>query len=176
MSSLNKGITKVEFKLKWDPSPAGRPVSDLDIVAAVFPKDAPQGPPGYLVYFDSRSPDGTINLNHDSLDGQGFGWDEVMTLELERLSSSYGRVVIGVIIQQGGGRWTFGDVAGKGVLVQQGYAELMADGLDSVAGSTAATVGEFVRDASGEWEFRPMLRGFDGDPDVFARTMGRRNG
>lgn len=176
MSSLNKGITKAEFKLKWDPSPAGKPVSDLDVVAAVFPRDTPQGPPAYLVYFDSRSPDGTISLNHDSLDGQGFGWDEVMTLELERLSSSYGRVVIGVIVQQSGGRWTFGDVAGKGVLVQHGYAELMTNSLHSLAGSTAATVGEFVRNASGEWEFHSMLRGFDGDPDVFARTMGHRNG
>lgn len=176
MSSLNKGIAKVEFKLKWDPSPAGRPVSDLDIVAAVFPGAAPQGPPAYLVYFDSRSPDGTINLNRDSLDGQGFGWDEVMTFELERLSSSYGRVVIGVVVQQGGGRWTFGDVAGKGVLVQQGYAELMTDDLASVAGATAATVGEFVRNTSGEWDFHAMLRGFDGDPDVFARTMGRMTG
>ncbi|WP_167538231.1 TerD family protein, partial [Streptomyces caniferus] len=85
MSTFNKGIEKVEVTLKWDPSPLGTPDNDLDIVAATYTADAPHGDPAYLVHFDSRSPDGTITLNRDSRTGQGFGFDEIMTLELDRL-------------------------------------------------------------------------------------------
>ncbi|BCK68101.1 hypothetical protein Srufu_020540 [Streptomyces libani subsp. rufus] len=95
MSTLSKGIEKVEVTLKWDPSPLGTPDNDLDIVAATYTADAPHGEPAYLVHFDSRSPDGTITLNRDSRTGQGFGFDEIMTLELDRLAETYTRVIVG---------------------------------------------------------------------------------
>ncbi|MFF6778891.1 TerD family protein [Streptomyces sp. NPDC012637] len=178
MSGLNKGVGKVEVSLKWDPSPAGAPAHDLDLVAAVYLADAPYGPPAYLVHFDSRSPDGTITLHRDSRTGQGLGYDESMTLELTRLAPRYARVVVGVAIQQGGGRLTFGEVARTGVRVREGYTDLLEDELASVADATAATVAEFVRegasDAPDGWDFRPFLRGFDIDPSAFGTVMGAR--
>ncbi|MGW1893028.1 TerD family protein [Streptomyces sp. NPDC002004] len=173
MSGFNKGLTKVEVAIKWDPAPAGAPPHDLDLVAATYTADAPHGDPAYLVHFDSRSPDGTIGLDRDSRTGQGFGFDEVMTLELDRLSSAYTRVVVGVAIQQPGVRRTFGDIANTGVRVRAGHDDLATDDFGSVGGATAATVAEFSRDADGEWRFRPALRGFDTDPVSFARSMGR---
>lgn len=107
--SLSKGLGKVKVSLMWDPSPLGMPDHDLDIIAGTYSAEDPHGRPAYLVHFDQRlSPDGTINLNRDSRTGAGFGADEVMTLELDRLSSSYARVVVGVAIQQNGGHKTFG--------------------------------------------------------------------
>lgn len=173
MSTLNKGIEKVEVTLKWDPSPIGTPDNDLDIVAATYSADAPHGDPAYLVAFDSRSPDGTITLNRDSRTGQGFGADEIMTLELDRLSETYARVLVGVAIQQGEGRKVFGDVANTAVRIREGYTDLAEDDFASVAGATAATVAEFTRDETGKWRFRPGLRGFDADPDAFVSLMGR---
>ncbi|MBM4793099.1 TerD family protein [Streptomyces sioyaensis] len=173
MSTLNKGIEKVEVTLKWDPSPIGTPDNDLDIVAATYPADAPHGDPAYLVAFDSRSPDGTITLNRDSRTGQGFGADEIMTLELDRLSETYARVLVGVAIQQGEGRKVFGDVANTAVRIREGYTDLAEDDFASVAEATAATVAEFTRDETGKWRFRPGLRGFDADPDAFVSLMGR---
>lgn len=155
MSTLNKGIEKVEVTLKWDPSPIGTPDNDLDIVAATYPADAPHGDPAYLVAFDSRSPDGTITLNRDSRTGQGFGADEIMTLELDRLSETYARVLVGVAIQQGEGRKVFGDVANTAVRIREGYTDLAEDDFASVAGATAATVAEFTRDETGKWRFHP---------------------
>ncbi|MGP4000787.1 TerD family protein [Streptomyces sp. 8N706] len=172
MSSLNKGLGKVEVTLRWDPSPSGAPDNDLDIIAATYPADGPYGEPAYLVHFDSRSPDGTITLNRDSRTGQGFGSDEVMTLEFDRLALTYARVVVGVAIQQREGRRTFGEIANTGVRILEGHQELARDDFAKVSGATAATVAEFVRDASGEWRFRPAVRGFDVDPDSFAATMG----
>lgn len=174
MSSLNKGLEKVEVTLKWDPSPIGEPVHDLDLVAATYTADAPHGEPDYLVHFDSRSPDGTITLNRDSRTGQGFGPDEAMTLELERLAPSYTRVVVGVAIQQGSGRMTFGDVSNTVVRVAEGYDKLAEDDFAGVAGSTAAAVAEFVRSEDGAWEFHGGITGFDTEPESFAREMGRR--
>ncbi|MDC2948992.1 TerD family protein [Streptomyces heilongjiangensis] len=172
LNGLNKGIRKVEVSLKWDPSPAGQPPTDLDIVAATYPAADPSGDPAYVVHFDSRSPDGTITLNRDSRTGQGFGWDEVMTVELNRLDSRYGRVVIGVAIQQEASPRTFGDVGKPALRIREDYTVLTEDDFASVRGSTAAVVAEFVRDGSGSWSFLPGLRGHDEDPATFARVMG----
>ncbi len=175
MSSLSKGIGRVEVALQWDPSPMGAPPHDLDLVAATYTTGDPYGAPAYLVHFDSRySPDGTITLNRDSRTGQGFGDDEVMTLELDRLSEGYGRVIIGVLIQQRDGRLEFGDVAATAVRIREGRTELAADDFASVAAATAAVVGEFVRDGSGAWVFRGGVRGFDADPATFVSVMGSR--
>jgi tellurium resistance protein TerD len=172
VSSLNKGAAKVEVRLRWDPSPLGAPPSDLDIIAATYRAAAPHGEPAYLVHFDSRSPDGTITLNRDSKNGKGLGDDEVMTLELDRLSPDYSRVLVGIAIQQGGGHLTFADIANPVVRLNEGYNKLSETDFAPVATSTAATVAEFVRDGSSAWRFRAVLRGFDADPDTFARTMG----
>lgn len=174
MSSLNKGIGKVEVTLKWDPSPMGAPPHDLDIIAATYTAEAPYGEPDYLVHFDSRSPDGTIILNRDSQNGQGFGSDEVMTLELERLASRYVRVVVGVAIQQGEGRKTFEQVPNTGVRIREGYEELSDHDFSGIGDATAATVAEFVRGESGEWTHHVVLRGYGGAPEEFATSMGRR--
>ncbi|MDX2764685.1 TerD family protein [Streptomyces europaeiscabiei] len=172
LNGLNKGIRKVEVSVKWDPSPAGQPPTDLDIIAATYPAADPSGSPAYVVHFDSRSPDGTITLNRDSKTGQGFGWDEIMTVELSRLDSRYGRVVIGVAIQQGSGEKTFVNVQQPGLRIREAYTVLAEDDFGSVLGSTAATIAEFVRDATGEWAFHPGITGYDEDPATFARVMG----
>ncbi|MFE7352095.1 TerD family protein [Streptomyces sp. NPDC057543] len=174
MSTPNKDIERVEVRLKWDPSPPGAPAHDLDIIAATYLADAPYGSPAYLVHFDSRSPDGTITLNRDSRTGQGFGFDEVMTLELGRLSTAFTRVVVGVAIQQRDGHKTFAEIANTGVQVREGYTNLAEDDFSAVGTATAATVAEFARSASGVWEFHATVRGFDGDPDSFAGMMGSR--
>ncbi|WP_405793982.1 TerD family protein [Streptomyces sp. NBC_01506] len=171
-SSLNRGVEKVEVTLKWDPSPLGRPPHDLDIVAATYTSDAPGDRPSYLVHFDSRSPDGTIILERQSRTGQGFGSDEVMTLELDRLGSDYVRVIVGVVIQQREGRRTFADISGPAVRLLEGLAELTSSDFTAVADATAATIAEFTRNESGTWDFRPALRGFDADPQEFTQQMG----
>ncbi|MGW4562837.1 TerD family protein [Streptomyces sp. NPDC004561] len=173
VTGFSKGMRKVEAAIKWDPSPAGRPPTDLDIIAATFVSGDAYGAPAYLVHFDSRSPDGTIFLNRDSTDGRGFGWDEVMTLELDRLDGRYARVVVGVVIQQRPVPKTFVDVLNPAMRIREGYTVLAEDDFGGVLGATAATIAEFVRDASGEWAFRPGVHGFDEDPETFTRVMGR---
>ncbi|MFG3203962.1 TerD family protein [Streptomyces sp. NPDC048192] len=174
MTGFSKGMREVEVGLKWDPSPAGQPPSDLDLVAATFVSGDAYGSPAYVVHFDSRSPDGTIFLNRDSPDGKGFGWDEVMTLQLDRLDGRYARVVVGVVIQQRYGPRTFAQVLNPGMRVREGrYTVLAQDDFGSVPGATAATIAEFVRDEAGEWAFRPGVHGFEEDPVAFTRVMGR---
>ncbi|MFJ6722798.1 TerD family protein, partial [Streptomyces sp. NPDC091259] len=132
MSGVRKSLAKVEVALRWDPSPAGTPAHDLDILAAVYGAAALYGDPVYLVHFGSRAPDGTITLDRDSETGQGLGFDEVMTLELNRLAPELGRVVVGVVIQdpgpEGARTKTFAAVAGKGVRIREGYTDLAVGG------------------------------------------------
>ncbi|MEV6953106.1 TerD family protein [Streptomyces sp. NPDC051183] len=174
MSGVRKGLAKVEIALRWDPSPAGAPAHDLDIVAAVYGAADPHGRPAYLVHFGSRSPDGTITLNRDSHTGLGLGFDEVMTIELDRMAEELRRVVVGVVIQAGS--TTFADVAGKGFRVREGYTDLAQGDFADVPDSTAATVAEFTRDDSGAWSLDTAVRGFDTDPEEFARVMGAPRG
>ncbi|MFJ9948374.1 TerD family protein [Kitasatospora sp. NPDC091207] len=172
MSSLNKGLERIEVGLSWDPSPAGSAGHDLDLVAATYTTGAPAGTPAYLVHFDSRAPDGTITLTRDSRDGKGLGVDECLVLELDRLAHRYLRVVVGVAIQQNAGRLTFGDIANPAARIRNGRDEVAAVDFADVGGATAARVAEFVRDSSGAWVFRPGIHGFDADPVTFARIMG----
>ncbi|MGK5531005.1 TerD family protein [Streptomyces sp. URMC 129] len=174
MSGPNKGLAKTTVSLKWDASPIGEPDHDLDIIAATYLADAPHGDPAYLVYFDSRSPDGTITLSRDSHTGQGLGFDEVMVFEFQRLDPRYARVVVGVAIQQRDGHKTFGQIPRTLVRIAEGYDELGQDDFASVSWATAATVAEFTRDETGAWTFRKSVRGFDdADPRTFAALMGR---
>ncbi|WP_320784078.1 TerD family protein [Streptomyces sp. CRN 30] len=172
MEGLNKGVGKVEVAVKWDPSPLGRPSVDLDLLAATYLAADPHGEPGYVVHHDSRSPDGTITLSRDSKTGQGFGWDEVMVLELDRLDARYARVVVGVAIQQQNGKKAFADIGHPGLRIREGYDVLDEHDFGGAREATAATVAEFLRDEAGVWSFRPGLQGYDTDPASFARIMG----
>lgn len=84
-------------------------------------------------------------------------------------------MVVGAVIQQQPGRRTFVDVLNPAMRVREGYTVLAEDDFGSVLGATAATIAEFVRDASGGWTFRAGVHGFDEDPATFTRVMGRAN-
>ncbi|MFI8101037.1 TerD family protein [Streptomyces sp. NPDC086023] len=172
MSGFRKGPAKVEVALKWDPAPAGRPPHDLDLVAATYAADDPHGEPVYVVHFGSRSPDGTITLDRDSRTGQGFGFDEVMTVELDRIRPELGRVVVGVSVQDQGGRVTFGEIANAGFRIREGHTVLAEGGFAEVGDCPAVLVAEFVRDGAGAWTFVPGLRGSQSGPAEFVRAMG----
>lgn len=176
MNALTKGIRKAEIAVKWDPSPSGQPPTDLDLVAATYLASDPQGEPAYVVHFDKRSPDGTIILNRDSKDGKGFGWDEVLTVEFERLDPRYARVVVGVVIQQRPDRRTFVSVGNPKLRIREGYNDLAADDFGGVLGATAATVGLFLRNDAGTWDFHPGVHGYEDDPATFTRSMGTTAG
>jgi tellurium resistance protein TerD len=173
MSGPSKGIERVEARLKWDPSPPGASPSDLDLIAATYRGGAEQSDPAYLVHFGSRAPDGTMWLNRDSVNGRGLGFDEVMTLELDRLGAQYRRVVVGVMIQQGFGRLEFGAVANPAYQIVTGWTVLAEGGLIHLGDATAATLAEFTRGESGAWAFHTLLLGYDADPDAFGHAMGR---
>ncbi|MBT2381132.1 TerD family protein [Streptomyces sp. ISL-111] len=173
MSALHTGLTKVEVSIAWDPSALGGIAHDLDIVAAAFTDPAPSpGGPEYLVRFGSRSPDGTITLDRHSETGQGFGFDEIMTLELDRLAPRYARVVVGVAIQQSSGALTFGDIPHARVRIRQSHNDLLVHTFASIPAARAATVAEFIHDGAGTWELREIYQGFDIDPATLGDVMG----
>ncbi|NGN68325.1 TerD family protein [Streptomyces sp. A7024] len=183
MSGFSKGLQKVQVALKWDPAPRGAPPHDLDLIAAAYTADAPHGPPDYLVHFDRRSPDGTISLHRESRTGLGFGIDEALTLELDRLAPRYVRVVVGVAIQQSAAddRLGFARIANASVQVvsadtavriSTGDAELAMHDLTTLGEATAATLAEFTRGEDGTWAYAALLRGYDADPADFTGFLG----
>ncbi|MER7761642.1 TerD family protein [Streptomyces sp. NPDC097619] len=171
MTGIRKGLTKAEVALRWDPSPAGAPPHDLDLVAAAYAAEDPHGTPVYLVHHGRRAPDGTVTLDRDSRTGQGFGFDEVLILELGRMEPRLVRVVVGAVVQDGGEAKTFAEVPGTAFRVREGHTDLAADGFTAVAGASAATVAEFRREG-GVWSFHPGLRGYTAGLDEFTALMG----
>jgi tellurium resistance protein TerD len=141
-------------------------------VAAVYSASDPHGTPAYLVHFGSRSPDGTITLNRDSKTGQGFGYDEVMTLELDRLNESYVRVVLGVAIQQATGDLTFAQTINASVRLREGHTDLAHFDFTTIPRCTSAVLAEFTRDGTRTWQLRPAFKGFELNPAEFALAMG----
>ncbi|MER5728831.1 TerD family protein [Streptomyces sp. NPDC002138] len=173
MSGVRKSLARVEVALKWDPSASGSPANDLDIIAAVYAEGDLRGTPEYVVHFDRRAPDGTVTLNRDSRTGQGFGFDEVMTLELDRMSERLRRVVVGVVVQSDDDARTFGDIGGMALRIREGYVDLVAEGpVADVADATAATIAVFTRDDAGAWSLDPAVRGFTAAPQEYLRIMG----
>ncbi|MFD4987033.1 TerD family protein [Streptomyces sp. NPDC058374] len=173
MSTPNKNLGTIEIRLKWDPSPLGETAHDLDLIAAVFSSDDPHGSPDHLVHFDARSPDGTIHLQRESRTGQGLGFDEVMSLEFERMSQRLDRIVIGVAIQQRTGEKTFAGIPRTEAEIVEEYDTLATYDFAEVGEATAATIAVFRRNESGTWQLRRAVQGFaDADPDAFAQLMG----
>lgn len=60
-----------------------------------------------------------------------------------------------------------------GVIVAEGYQQLLEHDFAGVADATAATVAQFTRNADGAWELHEMIRGYDSDPVLFTAEMGR---
>ncbi|MBO1287420.1 TerD family protein [Streptomyces sampsonii] len=173
MSTPNKNLGTIEIRLKWDPSPLGEAAHDLDLIAAAFSVEDPHGAPDHLVHFDARSPDGTIHLQRESRTGQGLGFDEVMSLEFERMSERLDRIVIGVAIQQRTGTKTFSGIPGTEAEIVEEYDTLATYDFSEVGDATAATIAVFRRTESGAWQLERAVRGFtDADPDAFAQLMG----
>ncbi|MEV5606383.1 TerD family protein [Streptomyces sp. NPDC052299] len=173
MTGIGTGLRKPEVKLKWDPSSWTEPARHLDIVAATYTQDTPHDTPANVVHTESRSPDGTITMLRHSETGLGLGFVEIMQLDLDRMHPSYGRIVVGVVIHQAAGRRIFGDITHAGVVIVDGYTELLADDFAQVADATAATVAEFVRDRDGQWQLHERVQGFDSDPTSFPYEMGK---
>lgn len=173
MSTPNKNLGTIEIRLKWDPSPLGEAAHDLDLIAAAFSVEDPHGAPDHLVHFDARSPDGTIHLQRESRTGQGLGFDEVMSLEFERMSERLDRIVIGVAIQQRTGTKTFSGIPGTEAEIVEEYDTLATYDFSEVGDATAATIAVFRRTEAYAWQLERAVRGFtDADPDAFAQLMG----
>ncbi|MFI9150544.1 SAV_2336 N-terminal domain-related protein [Streptomyces sp. NPDC053367] len=165
---------KVEVALRRGPPPAGQPPTRLVLVAAAYLASDPYGDPAYVVHGGSVPPDGAM-YPHPSGDGPGLGGDEVMTLELDRIDARYARVVLGVLLQQGPPHGSFADVPALSLRIREGDAVLHEYGFAGVPRATAASTGEFVRDASGSWTFRGGVRPVDpgeGDVASFTAVMG----
>lgn len=81
-------------------------------------------------------------------------------------------MVVGVAIQQSGGRLAFGDIANTGIRVREGYTDLLVHDFTDVPDALSATVVEFTRDGADGWAYRPLLHGFDADPQTFATLLG----
>ncbi|MEU0382833.1 SAV_2336 N-terminal domain-related protein [Streptomyces chartreusis] len=174
--TLDMPVRKVEVALKWNAAPAGQPPMSLDLVAAVYLAADPYGPPAQLVHGDSPFPDGGIHLNRSSSDGKGFGWKEVMTLELDRLAAHYVRVVVGVAIGPSHLSRTFSDVDAPIFRIREGYTVLAEGPFGEVLEASAATIGAFTRDEEGTWRLHPGVHGFTGELHSFPAFMGQADG
>ena len=103
---------------------------------------------------------------------QGLGYDEVMTLELDRLDGRYARVVVGVVIQQRAVHRAFVDVINPGLRIREGYTDLAEHDFGGVRRDGGDRRGVPARRLR-RLELPPGIRGYDDDPATFIERDGR---
>lgn len=158
------GASKILVGLSWDSVPVnGRPV-DCDASVVMLGEDYKIPSEGFFVFYNNlTSSDGAVRHFGDNTDGSGDGDDEVVEIDLGRVSSQVASIMFAVTIHEAEARGhNFGHVSTASIRIFKD-AELlctyqMADGN---SGDDSVIIGQLLRDGS-DWRFETLGSGFSG--------------
>lgn len=153
----NPGLRRIKVGLGWDVNTTGG--KDFDLDALVFMVDANGRVPEtkHFVYFGNlTSKDGAVRLSGDNRTGQGDGDDEVVTVDLDKVSPEIQRMIFAVSIYEAKERrQNFGQVRNAFIrLVNEDTNEQICrfDLTEDYSGNISMLMGEIYRH-NGEWKF-----------------------
>jgi tellurium resistance protein TerD len=165
--SLTKQVAALEaiaVGLGWDTADSVHVAFDLDASAIMCGESGRVLSDSHFVFFNNlTSPDGTVHHTGDNLTGEGDGDDEVIEVELARMSPQVERIVFAVSIYDADARrQSFGQVTNAFIrLVNRADGQEIAryDLTEDASGETAMIFGEVYR-REGEWKFRAVGQGY----------------
>jgi tellurium resistance protein TerD len=157
-------LSAISVGLGWDVVEGTGPDVDLDASALVCGRDGRVRSDDYFVFFNNlTSPDGTVRHTGDNLTGEGDGDDEVVEVDLARMSPEVERIVFAVSIYEADARrQSFGQVTNAFIRVvnrDDGQEIARYDLSEDASGETAMIFGEVYR-RDGEWKFRAVGQGY----------------
>ena len=185
--SLNKGgnvsltkeapnLTSVSVGLGWDVRTTTGADFDLDASALVCGADGKVLSDQHFIFFNNlKSPDGTVEHTGDNLTGEGEGDDEVVNVDLSKLTPEVDKVVFPVSIYDAQNRGqSFGQVINAFIRVvdrANGTELARYDLTEDASTETAMLFGELYRHGS-EWKFRAIGQGYQSGLAGIARDYG----
>ncbi|GAA0904392.1 TerD family protein [Streptomyces thermoalcalitolerans] len=164
LSKAAPNLTHVMVGLGWDArSTTGAPF-DLDASALMCAGDnRVLGDEWFVFYNNLRSPDGSVEHTGDNLTGEGEGDDEVILVDLGKVSPQCEKIVFPVSIYDAENRrQSFGQVSNAFIrVVNQTDGQELAryDLSEDASTETAMIFGELYR-YRGEWKFRAVGQGY----------------
>jgi tellurium resistance protein TerD len=166
LTKTNPGLTILNLGLGWDVGSGSRSTFDLDATAVVL-RGGKLANTSDMVYFKNLKGDnGAIVHKGDNLTGAGDGDDEVVSVDLTKVSADVSEVVFVVNIYEAESRnQNFGQVANAFIRVVDTATnqEIMRYDLsEDFSGGTGVVMGKLYRYGE-EWKFQALGEEFKGD-------------
>jgi len=180
--SLDKGISHALIGLGWDTN-AYSGSADFDLDACAFLLGANgrvRKDEDFIFYGNLKSTDGSVTHTGDNRTGDGDGDDEVILLDLNKVSPDVQKIAITVTIYEADERrQNFGQVSNAYVRVARtsdendfvGVEELRFDLAEDFSIETALVVCEIYR-YNGAWKFNAVGSGYSGGLEALCRSYG----
>ena len=168
--------TKIHVGLGWDARVTDGAEFDLDASCFLLKEDGKtRSEKDFIFYNQKESPCGGVKHMGDNLTGEGEGDDEVVKIDLEKITSDVNKITFTVTIHEAETRrQNFGMVSKAYIrIVNDVNNEEIArfDLSEDASVNTAMVFGELYRNGA-EWKFRAVGQGFEGGLAAMARSFG----
>lgn len=180
LTKSHPGLNLVAVGMGWDAAPSGGQACDLDAFALCVDANGKcSNWPQNVLYFGSpKNASGKLAIlsdalvhTGDNLTGAGDGDDETIIVDLSKIPADVDRVVFCANIYEATSRrQNFGQVKNCSIHCYDSNTKeelVKYDLQEDFAGKTALILGELYR-RDGEWKFRALGEGVDGDINAVA--------
>ncbi|MDT8406030.1 MAG: TerD family protein [Methylococcales bacterium] len=176
LSKEAPGLNKILVGLGWDARVTDGAAFDLDASGFLLTTDGKVRNDQDFCFYNNKSvADGAVVHQGDNLTGAGDGDDEVIEVELNKLSSDIDKVSFAVTIHDAEARQqNFGQVSKAYIRIvnQENGAEIARYDLSEDASiETAMIFGDLYRNGA-DWKFKAVGQGFKGGLGPLASSFG----
>jgi tellurium resistance protein TerD len=176
LSKTDPSLTRMLVGLGWDPRATDGAEFDLDASAFLLGAGGKvRGAADFIFYNQLQSTDGSVEHTGDTRTGAGDGDDEVIRVDLSRVSTDVDKIVFTVTIHDAEARTqNFGQVGGAFIRIvnEVTAAEVVRYDLAEDASTQTAMIFAELYRSHGEWKFRAIGEGYAGGLKVLANHYG----
>lgn len=149
---------------------------DLDVMLYLTGENGKVVSDSHFIFFNNLvSPDGSVEHTGDNLTGEGEGDDEVVNVDLAKVSADVAKIVFTVNIHEATERnQNFGQVSNAFIRIvdkDKGEEIIRYDLSEDFSVETALIVAELYR-REGEWKFKAVGQGFKDGLAAMCRFYG----
>jgi tellurium resistance protein TerD len=177
LTKTNPGLTQIKVGLGWDTNKYdGGGEFDLDVSVFLLNDQGKVVDDKHFIFFNNAtSPDGSVVHSGDNRTGAGDGDDEVIEIDLSKVSAGIQKIAFSITIYDAAARsQNFGQVSNAyaRVLNPANGEELIRYDLgEDFSIETAIVVGELYRHST-EWKFSAVGAGYQDGLSGLARDYG----
>ena len=176
LSKTDPSLNQVLIGLGWDARATDGVDFDLDASAFLLAaNDKVRGESDFIIYNQTRSPEGSVEHTGDNRTGEGDGDDEAVKINLAKVPADVQKIAITVTIHDAQNRGqNFGQVQNAFIRVvnDQTNVEIVRFDLnEDYSTETAMIFGELYRH-NNEWKFRAVGQGYNGGLSAMCSQYG----